>query len=107
MLIASFSVRRFPLPLQRAQKIHIPARAEKFIVLDHGGGSDALRGQGRLRADHASSKAHSNRIRQRDVRWESESDFTRSALRNRPGQMKNKSPRAHVLGFGLEFVLLI
>jgi hypothetical protein len=41
------------------------------------------------------------------VGWEGERDFAGSSFRDRPVEVKENSAGAYVLGFGLEFVVLV
>src|SRR5882672_3869738 len=95
------------VPRQRAQEIRTPGRAKKFVVLDHGCGSDSQRGQRRFHADHTRREAHAHRVGQCDVRWEGESDFTAGSSLKWLIEVEKNSTGAHVLSLGMEFVFLI
>jgi hypothetical protein len=92
-------VRRFHLPLQGAKEICAARGADKFVIFDHGSGSDPRRGQRRFHPDHARGKAHPNCIGQRNMGWEGQSDFAGRSRRKRPVEVKKNSARAHVLSF--------
>ena len=75
---------------------------EELISVDHGGDSEASRGQRIFHPNHAGREAYANRIGQGDVRRERQSHFQTGSGRDRPIKIKEHAASADILSFGVE-----
>src|SRR5579862_3103410 len=69
------SIRSFPFPLERGEKVGTAIGTKELVVLDHSRNAHAGGWQRISHANDAGSEAHPHRISQRDVRRESQRDL--------------------------------
>jgi hypothetical protein len=93
-----------PFSLQGGEEVGGAGGAEEFVVLDHGGDSDAGGGERVFDADDTGGEADADGIGKGDMGRKGQSDVELGPGGNSTVKIKKDATGADILGFGVELI---